>query len=308
MSFIKTYSTTFLTLGILFFTDSNNINLWKPFKFSALIIAIFTLLIYFLILAIPQAVIFLSQQNLFNTVFMVAEHKKTLYWWIPSVFHKASSILIIALGYYLYNYLYEKKGKGILGVIFYSFALFATGTRANILALLLVTFFIISYYSFYVKKRFLLSVCISLIGTICSLLLIYLLLFAVKNSSSIAKDGHLVSYIDLFLEDIRFFLFGQGPGSWFYTKGFHQYTTNTELSYLELIRMFGIFFTIIIICIYAYPLIMLLTMRTFLSFSIAISYLAYLFIAGTNPLLIGSTGFMTLAVAFYFKNHKKIVL
>lgn len=37
----------------------------------------------------------------------------------------------------------------------------------------------------------------------------------------------------------------------------------------------------------------------FFKFSISIVYLAYLFIAGTNPLLIGPTGFM----AFWYANY-----
>jgi hypothetical protein len=288
-------------LGILYFAD-NKINLWEPFKISSMIIAIFTLIIYFIVLVLPESVIFIENNNIFKTIFMFAERKKFLNWWIPSVFHMSSPLLIITSAYYLYKYFMSNKYKYLFIFYFFTFTLIATGTRANILAIILVFYLITLYYFLFIKKYISLSIFLFFIGIIFFLAFIYLL-FTNKNSSSIAKDGHLASYLEFFKNNTRIFLFGQGPGSFFYTKGFNSYTTNTEFSYLELIRMFGIFFTTIIMGIYIYPLIILFAKKTFFAFSIGISYLAYLFIAGTNPLLIGPTGFMALAMAYYFKTR-----
>jgi hypothetical protein len=213
-------------------------------------------------------------------------------------------VLVLVFGYYLYKYLSKKEVKSLFFTILYSFTLSVTGTRANILSVLLITFFIYLFYFLYVKKYVCFSVLIFLIGIVCFSIIIFLL-FTIKNTSSIAKDGHLISYIEYFSENPVKILFGQGPGALFYTKGFRQAVTNTELSYLELIRMFGIFFTTVIIIIYAYPVVIMLVNKSFFTFSISISYIAYLFIAGTNPLLIGPTGFIALSIAFYFNNHKK---
>lgn len=301
--FVKMYSTTFLTLIALVFTHTSNIDLWKPFKIAAFIISIVTLIIFSFVILIPESILFLSLTDIFTNVFTIAEHKLILYWWIPGVFHKSSPVLVMVLGYNLYRYLSKKELKCLFFVILYAFTLFATGTRANILSVLLIIFFIILFYFFYIKKNICFSVLIFLTGVICFSIVVFLL-FTVKNSSSLAKDGHLISYIEYFSENSIKFLFGQGPGSLFYTKGFHRAVTNTELSYLELIRMFGIFFAMIIIFIYVYPGMVLLVNKTFFTFSISISYIAYLFIAGTNPLLIGPTGFTVLLIVFYLKNHR----
>ncbi|HIW35788.1 MAG TPA: hypothetical protein IAA30_02255, partial [Candidatus Treponema faecavium] len=79
-------------------------------------------------------------------------------------------------------------------------------------------------------------------------------------------------------------------------------------SYLELIRMFGIFFSILIVCIYIRPFFLIRKIENFENLSLAISYLAYLFIAGTNPLLIGPTGFMALWIAYVwlYKQNKHL--
>jgi hypothetical protein len=304
-SFIKMYSTTFLTLAVIVFTHTSNIDLWKPVKIAAFIISIATLIIFFIVVLIPKSILLLSLIDIFTNVFMIAKHKLILYWWIPSIFHKSSPVLVIVLGYYLYKYLSKRELKNLFLVILYLSTLCVTGTRANILSVLLIIFFISLYYFLYIKNYVCFSVLIFLIGVICFSIFIFLL-FTVKNSSSVVKDSHLISYIEYFSKNPIKFLFGQGPGALFYTTGFRQSVTNTELSYLELIRMFGIFFAMVMIFIYVYPVVILLINNTFFTFSISISYIAYLFIAGTNPLLIGPTGFTVLSIIFYFKNHKNL--
>jgi hypothetical protein len=294
-------------LAATLFTNSSYIDLWKPLETVAVLISWSTLIIYTIVLIIPESIMFLFSQTFFQDNFMVSTAKQTLFWVIPSVFHKSSPILIIVFGYNLYLFLGKKGKKQFFKMVFYFLVLVATGTRANMLAVLLVFFIMILYYLFYIKKYIRLSFLLFLTGIYCFSILIFLLI-SVKNSSSLVKNDHALSYFNLFINDVKYFLFGQGLGSLFFTTGFHDYTTTTELSYLELIRILGIFSAIIVLYIYAYPLIKLFIKKTFFSFSIAISYLAYLFIAGTNPLLIGPTGFMVLVLIFYLKNHEEIYI
>ena len=307
--YLEYHTVSVFLLGAILFTNSNYIDLWKPLESVAMLIGLSTLIIYtiVLIIPIPESIMFLFSQPFFQDNFMVSTAKQTLFWVIPSVFHKSSPILIIVFGYNLYLFFGKKGSKQFFKMVYYFLVLVATGTRANMLAVLLVFFIMILYYLFYIKKYIRLSSLLFLIGIYCFSILIFLLI-SVKNSSSLVKDNHTLSYFNLFANDIKYFLFGQGIGSLFYTTGFHRYTTTTEVSYLELIRILGIFSAIIVLCIYTYPLIKLFVKKTFFSFSIAISYLAYLFIAGTNPLLIGPTGFMVLVLIFYFKNHEKVYI
>lgn len=296
-SFVNMYSTTFLLL-IIFFINNDKIEIHYGFNTVCFVIALITIILSFIIIKVPVLSLVVLENKKLNTIFMMAEHKKFLWWWFSSVFHMASPLLIIQVALKFYSFLQTKKIKEFLKTGFYFIAMFFTATRANVFAEILVIGLIYLYHLFYIKKKMykaaflcLIFVGFAFIGTF--------LLLTVKNSSSNMKDLHMVSYDVLFSENPSYILFGQGPGSWLYDYGWKKLCTNTELSYMELIRMFGLFFTVAIMCLYAYPFLHFIKKPNFFSFSISIAYLAYLFIAGTNPLLIGPTGF----IAFWYVNY-----
>lgn len=291
-SFINMYSTTFLTL-ILFFLDPNKININKSVNFSCICISILILCFTFILINFSVTVLFFEENEKIKTMFMINRHKKVLFWWLPAVFHRASPIIILAFGNQLYTFLRQKhkKIKDFLCVNLFFWALFYTGTRANMFSVILITGICYLDYVYYFKKQMFKFQTLFVIGIAIAFLGVFLLL-TVKNSSSSAKDGHIISYHELFSEHPSYLLIGQGPGSWFYTKGFGKFATNTELSYYELIRMFGGFFSILILACYMSPFLYIRNIEKGKNIVIVMSYIAYLFIAGTNPLLIGPTGFM----------------
>lgn len=296
-SFVNMYSTTFLLL-IIFFINNDKIEIRYGFNVVCFVIALITIILSYIIINIPALTLVILENEKLNTAFMIAEHKKFLWWWFSSVFHMASPILIIQVALKFYFFLKTHQKRFFLATVFYLVAMFFTGTRANVFAEILVIGLIYLYYLFYKKKKIysatflcLIFIAFAFIGTF--------LLLTVKNSSSNMKDMHMVSYNVLFSENPSYILLGQGPGAWLYDFGWKKLCTNTELSYMELIRMFGLFFTIAIMCLYAYPFLHFIKKPNFFSFSVSIAYLAYLFIAGTNPLLIGPTGF----IAFWYVNY-----
>lgn len=296
-SFVNMYSTTFLLL-IIFFINNDKIEIHYGFNTVCFVIAMITIVLSFIIINVPVLSLVVLENKKLNTIFMMAEHKKFLWWWFSSVFHMASPLLIIQVALKFYSFLQTKKIKEFLKTAFYFIAMFFTATRANVFAEILVIGLIYLYYLFYKKKKIysatflcLIFIAFAFIGTF--------LLLTVKNSSSNMKDMHMVSYNVLFSENPSYILLGQGPGAWLYDFGWKKLCTNTELSYMELIRMFGLVFTIAIMCLYAYPFLHFMKKPNFFSFSISIAYLAYFFIAGTNPLLIGPTGF----IAFWYVNY-----
>lgn len=73
----------------------------------------------------------------------------------------------------------------------------------------------------------------------------YVDMFDGDSSGSIVRLGHVQSLLETFNNDISKLILGSGPGSSFYSSGFHDYTDNIEISQLELIRKFGIGFFIV---------------------------------------------------------------
>ena len=124
--------------------------------------------------------------------------------------------------------------------------------------------------------------------------------------SNVVKYGHLASYLNLFDENPIYMLFGQGPGTSFFSEGFNQIVYKTEWSYLELIRSFGIF-SLGIVFVFFKPLLTFWRGRNDDDFTYCMfwAYLSYLLIAGTNPLIMSSTGMITLLMAYSYEDKFK---
>lgn len=132
------------------------------------------------------------------------------------------------------------------------------------------------------------------------LLLAFVVLLGMEKSeaSNVIKFAHLGSYAQLFSDHPIYLLIGEGPGTKFYSAGFHRYTPLTEWTYLELIRNYGLF-AIIPLGVVLYPLICLMRgEKDNHTVGIIGSYALYLLVASTNPLLFSSTGMLIIWSAY----------
>jgi hypothetical protein len=240
---------------------------------------------------------------------MFAEQKAFLSLVLVSVFYKTSPIVVIALAFSSVCFLETKKKRYLLGSVLFILNLFFSGTRANIVSGLLITVLVFFFYQFYFKKKIVFSGIIILCVSFLAFCLIFILLSQTGEASYDTKKLHYISYLELFGTDyLRTIVLGFGPGSEFFSRGFEAMTASTELSYMELIRNYGLLNAIIIVSFYVYPLIVLFFSRKYSKFekySLLVSFLSYLFIAGTNPFLNSMTGYMVLSI-FYLVIQKNI--
>lgn len=198
---------------------------------------------------------------------------------------------------------FAKFGYIILFVIF-MFVCAISGTRST----MLLPFAMIGMASYrqimaHEKVRYLLLP-ILFIFFVVFLGVVFMLASETSEYSNSIKYAHVGSYIDLFIEHPQYLLFGQGPGTEFYTEGFRAYVVRTEWTYLDLVRNYGIG-SLMIMSVFIFPLWRL---RKSLSdnyvFGIYCTYIIYLFIAGTNPLLMSSTGMaVILAIYSFMENY-----
>ena len=132
------------------------------------------------------------------------------------------------------------------------------------------------------------------------LVLLYMLISEKNEASNLVKYAHLYSYWELFSEHPIYLLLGQGPGTSFYSAGFGRVTSVTEWTYLELIRNFGMC-SLVIIYVFYRPLVDLWKERkNSHTNSLLWGYLIYLFVAGTNPLMLSSTGMIVLLIIYSY--------
>lgn len=297
-SVIATY-TAFSPLILLLWV--HHYNLLKLSIFPAMVVAI----IVCLILGFSsyderfEGAIYLFMNTHDNTAMMT--HRYILGTKIFGIYYKSFICLILPL-YWLYYILYNnhtwKRWAVLLPTVIMTCAFLTSGTRAT----MLLPFFMIALVSYKrfatmrTGKYFLYPVLAGFF--ICFLLMVFVLASEKTEASNIIKYAHLISYKDLFDQHPIFLIIGQGPGTSFFSQGFHKLTDVTEWTYIEIIRQYGlasilIFFTIL------YPTYALWKYRkSGYVMGIIGAYIACLAIAGTNPLLISSTGMQIVSVAY----------
>lgn len=277
----------------------NYINKKKLLKIFLIVLAIYSCLYFLLIVSFNlrlinyNASLVVNNLNrdiysfLYNKGVLMANIKQIGNYKIINLFYKTCPILVLYFSYLLYH---KKFFSIIVATI-----LLISGTSANILGTLLVI-------SFYFLSRVLKKIDTNsriLIFAVTTILFFFVskeLFFSSTKDGNIIKVGHILGYLKLWSEGIEKFILGSGLGSGFYTFGLEKVVYNAEVTYFEIIRLYGIVIGSIIILILFYPLIKLIKNKEMEW--LFIGYVAYLFIGGTNPLILGSTGAVVVMITY----------
>ena len=266
----------------------------------SIIMAIIEIAIYVICMYIPLAevAVYAFMQSHDNTIMM--SHRDFYGVRVFSVFYKTSPILVIPLSFALVNFFKRKTLKDLFCSFIFCMALFMSGTRANMFSCALIVFAVFIFYQFFVRKRMFI---VSVLFCIFSLAFLFATVFLLTTheTSTDMKVGHFGAFMQLFSQaPVQYTLIGAGPGARMYTPGFGFVTAVTELTYLEFVKNYGLVQTILIIALFLLPLLNYANNRNYDMFSKAslmIGYIAYLFIGGTNPLLVSSTGVMVFTIS-----------
>ena len=230
-------------------------------------------------------------------ILMIRE-RKILDWWVPGVYFGTAPILIPALGYLLFGLLNKTSVKMFLMSMILIFGLLATASRANLICVfaLVCGFILLKLLKRGFRRLFFL-----LSSIICLIIFLFILalLSDTDEGSLEVKDLHYASYRLLFSEDIlRTIFIGWAGGSEFYTLAYNDWIGLTELSYLESVRRFGLIATFILIIRLWIPPLLGSLRQGIPGYMIVLTIICYLFVAGTNPYLFGSIGFLSVV---YFR-------
>lgn len=210
--------------------------------------------------------------------------KSSQYSFYYKIFLRTSPLIVILFFYYIKI---NRRIMTILALV----TLVLTGTRANVgfTLICLFMYFVVKYGKRLTKKSILILYFIILVTSI--LMLIFLpniinRFIILSKGSDIVRNGHIKGILDLIKYNPSIIFTGMGIGTKFfsYSRGF---VDSIELSYIDLIRQIGLPFFLIYMNFLVYPIIKIKTNKI-----IIWGYIAYLMIAGTNPLLINSTGYV----------------
>ena len=199
-----------------------------------------------------------------------------------------------------------RKAWVVVCVLLFVHLFLISGTRSTIV---LPTFLaLLIFFLFYRNKRYVNYVIYpsAMAMGLGFVAVLALLLMEVGEHSNMVKYAHLYSYKELFTENPIYLLLGQGPGTAFYTAGFNKMSLKTEWTYMELLRNYGIF-SLLLLYAFVRPLASLLRLacKDDEAMVLAVTYVVYLVIAGTNPLLLSSTGMLVLLTMFSYVRRCK---
>lgn len=302
---------TFIFLWLLFLVSKNSRYLVFDYFYYSVLLLSFIISVLFLCCKyyppFENALFLLATKGfLKSTVFM--SRRSFFGIEVFQLFYKTSPLGIFTLSFSLCKHLETRKTKYLLHSIFFSLFLLASGTRANIFSLLLIIFLSVMIYAFYHNKK-IIFILLSTFVIIFFLFATYKLLTEHEEESLTIKTLHMKSYLSLFFQNpMKYLLIGEGPGSLFYTLGTNSFQPQTELCYFDLIRNYGLILTCGIILIYLYSLFLVKTkLKGAFGATLSFGYIAFLFICGTNPFLVSSTGFIVLILMFYIADNYKII-
>lgn len=284
---------------------SNRLRFLQYLTFPTIIISLIVLTIFILTKTIPEigGIIYNFTNN--EIIPIKISTRNFIGFEILSVFYLTSPLSIFVAGVFLQKFT-KGVGNKLGSLCIFTCAisvLILSGTRMNMLSAIVITGFILIRRIWKTRYGKLLAVAITIFGVIAVMLIISKLLSDTGEQSLEVKFTLAEAFNIQLSKDPWLLLFGEGPGATFDSLGVRgKLAVQSELTYLDLIRWFGIPFTIIILLIYLYPIKVIYSKRKNLEYAsvLIVTYLLYMVIAGSNPLLITSTGMLALLIMYTY--------
>lgn len=285
-------------IAIFFFVVTMRLNvLLKAVWINGLILATVTLILFFLS---QLGGIFLAAIYDYCTLtenYTMAANRNFLGYAINGLYFKAGSLIIFAFVYNLYQY----KGplKTVFSVILY-LSMMVAGSRTPMLVQTLIL--LVYLYDRNIIGKFLTRMsALVLLGML--VMVTYMLATQENEKSNEVKYDNFESYVED-IGDKGHPIWGAGLGSDFYAKGRGVRLPYTELSYMDILRMYGLPVGIGFIFLFFAPCFWLWKYykRSLFLKRFSFGYVLFLILSGTNPLLLGSIGLTALSLMMAIVN------
>ncbi|SHM12991.1 O-antigen ligase family protein [Ruminococcus flavefaciens] len=222
-------------------------------------------------------------RNAFYDYGMGIMGKSPMYSFYYKVFLKSSPLIVLLINDSL-------KKKKIIITALSILAMLFTGTRANVLLCVIFVLYVLAFnYEKKGKEKVIVTFLVVSILMFCFPLIYEYINEIMSSKGAIAsdeiRDGQMRSFIEIFSDPFNL-IFGMGLGSPFFNYGRNAYTTTAEFSYLELMRQIGVPLFVVFMYFVLKPL------TSSISKQDKMTYICYLIIAFTNPLLFSSTAYL----------------
>ncbi len=202
--------------------------------------------------------------------------------------HRSSPFLLVPLSLFFIDFLNFKKLSGLFFVSVILAAIVCSASRA-LMVMALVSLSVIYFSHKNWSMRFLLIIItIPVLGSVLYYLANETSMFSSGEQSNSIKIGHLISFFDVI--DWEMLIFGEGLGAYFFTEGYGEIVSQTEITWMDSIRFVGLPLSIVLFLVLLFPV------RTIpldsVSTSSRLIMILYLIMSMSNPVLFNSFGFL----------------
>jgi hypothetical protein len=299
-----TYLKTYLFLSVVIILYHSEIDLLKPTVKILTVLSVITL-IFFIIGYFNTSFLTLLESKIGGKKYDLARIGIRNIFGInfKMVYFETSPLIVFSIGYFTYRVIFS-HGFGKLKNIFLLginiIAMFVGATRNNMFASLITPLAVFYWYTR--KKIIFLFIAIT-----------FLMVFIGSNFEEInrmldareASNKMKISFYNDYLEILKnadVLIFGQGMGSYFDSP--RGSVSNSELTYFEIIRRFGLILSLVIFGLLLYPFHKMFSTMYHEVHFVYISYFFYLLMCFSNPLLLSSTGMLFLSFVLYVTFQK----
>lgn len=281
-----------LYICIFFFVVTMKLNvLLKAVWINGIIMAAVTLILFFLSELGGIFLVAIYDYCNASDNFTMAYNRNFLGFSVNGLYYKAGSLIIFSFIYNLYQY--KGRFKQFYSIILF-LSLMVAGSRTPMLVQLLIL--LVYLYDKNIIGKFMTRLsALTFLGML--VMLTYMLATQKNERSNEVKYENFESYVED-IGDKGHPIWGAGLGSDFYAKGRNLRLTYTELSYMDILRMYGLPVGICFIFLFFAPFFWLWKYYRRSQFlkRFGLGYVLFLILSGTNPLLLGSIGLTALSM------------
>ena len=213
------------------------------------------------------------------------------------VYFHTSPLLVVAVAYFCYQSLVSVGRARFWNVLLLALnvcGMVLSGTRNNMIIGVLMPLMIVAWYT---GLRVRLGV-VAVLAAILSVGLGFGVVQAMLSSDDASNTIKLLYFRDygVLFSNWLTLLFGQGFGSSFFATALGTRVSVTELTYVELLRNYGLIMGCIFYFLLLYPVRTLRNPEARPDHYLFLGYLGYLYLCTANPLLLSSSGMLVLAM------------
>jgi hypothetical protein len=211
-------------------------------------------------------------------------------------FH-ASPLLVIAIVYFCHCFLSSTGWSRLWSALFLTLnvcGMVLSGTRNNMIVGIAAPLVVLAWYRGKGTRLAIAGLVVMLVAVGFSFGVIQAMLSPEDYGNAI-KLGHLHDY-SLMFSDWKTLLFGQGLGATFFSTAWGTRVSVTELTYVEIIRNYGVLMALVFYALILYPVRMLANPKVRGDHYLYLGYVGYLYLCSANPFLLSSTGMLVLSV------------